>query len=88
MVAAELLLMAPPLPSPVPVAGPTASLLVNSLSLTVSEGPWLSMAPPAEPSVMGPVMGAAYSPPEATLFVKRDCVTVRLPSFSMPPPLP
>ena len=56
MLAVELLLMAPPLPSPVPVAGPTASLSVNALLVTVREGPSLSMAPPAEPSVMGPVM--------------------------------
>ena len=39
MVPAELLLMAPPLPSPVPVAGPTAWLLENALLVTVSEGP-------------------------------------------------
>ena len=44
MVAAELLLMAPPLPSPVPVAGPTAWLSKNAQWVTVSKGPgcrWL-----------------------------------------------
>ena len=80
--------MAPPLPSPVPVAGPTAWLLVNAQSVTVSEDPSLLMAPPAEPSVMAPVMVALKLPPEARLFVKVDDVTVRLPSFSIPPPLP
>ncbi len=33
-------------------------------------------------------MGLVEATPEARLFVKRDAVTVRAPSFSTPPPLP
>ncbi len=75
-----VMLMAPPLPPLCPVEVLFAWLFENVLVLTVSEGPLLSMAPPLEPR--------GVEPRAATLLVKVDPLTLRLPKFSMPPPEP
>ena len=68
----------PKLPAPVP----SAWLLTNVLSVTVSVAPpKLSMPPPTLPPKKEPP-----PPPRAWLPLKVEEMTVALPSFSRPPP--